>query len=158
MQANINAQYLSSQGQDYRIYPESEFTAAVQAQIESIAKQRANRQLTASHQLTLYVIASKTQRRLEIEALLPKIAPHLCIRVVCELFPFDFHAYRFRGRTCVGVIVDNLIAGEFFAGFPKAFDNDPSVASNHQSTINLSLSTVCFNDRSKEYKDFYFIV
>lgn len=159
MQSLIPApQYLNSQEKHYRIYSESEFKPALEKQIQDIAKQRADRQLQPNAQLILYIIASKTQRRLEIEALLPQIPPHLCIRVVGELFPFDFHSYRFRGKTCVGVIVDNLIADEFFAGFPKPFEDNPAVITNHQHTINLSLSTVCFNSRDKEYKDFYFIV
>lgn len=157
-QATLTApQYLNPQAQDYRIYSEIEFKLEIQKLIESIAKQRSDRQLQPNSQLILYIIASKAQRRLEIEALLPKIAPNLCIRVVGELFPFDFHAYRFRGKTCIGVIVDNLIADEFFAGFPEPFADSPEVLTNHQKTINTSLSTVCFNS-DKEYKDFYFIV
>ena len=158
MQANLTAKYLSSQGQDYRIYPESDFTAAIQTHIQMIAKQRADGELPPNAQLTLYVISSKVQRQEEIVALLPKIEPNLCIRLLCERFPFDFHSYRFRGKTCVGVVVDNLIADTFFAGFPKPFDTSPEVVTNHQATLNLSLSTVCYNARSKEYKDFYFIV
>lgn len=145
-------EYLHANDQQYRVCDESQFETEAHKLIDGLAALRTSKALQAFTQVHIQVIAGTEQRRQDLMKMVqPKVSPHAKITASAEVFPFNFHSYRFRGRTGLMVVVDRDIAEKYFNGF------DRSSATNHQITLNLTLSTMC-HLMDKSYSEFYFIV
>lgn len=143
--------FIHANGQDYRIVDERAFVQQAQELIQSVDALRADGKIQRFQNVEIQIIAGTEQRRQELMALIPKVDPQKKIYVKSELFPFDFHSYKWRGRTSMFIVIDDEIAEQFYAGF------DHRAANNQQLMLNHTLTTIC-HVADKAYSELYFIV
>lgn len=147
----IKPQFMHANGQDYRIVDESDFVEQAQALITSIEALRNEGKIQRFQNVEIQIIAGTEQRRQELMKLIPKIDPQKKIHVKSELFPFEFHSYKWRGRTSAMIVIDRAVMEPFFVGF------DHRAANNQQLMLNHTLTTIC-HVADKAYSELYFIV
>lgn len=143
--------------QSYPILSAEEFKPVLKSAVEEIDALRKTedtlRKLSPSQNFHIVIIASTIERQALLRSMVE--LPHGTegkITVVSELFPFEFHAYRWRGRSAMMVIVDDAIAQEFFDGYDST-----KLQTNHQCALGVTLSTICFA-ANREYKECYHVV
>lgn len=143
--------------QSYPVLSAEEFKPVLKSAVEEISTLRKTtdtlRKLSPSQNFHIVIIASTVERQALLCSMIElSSGMEGKITVVSEVFPFDFHAYRWRGRTTMMVIVDEAIAQEFFDGYDAT-----KLQTNHQYALGVNLSTICFT-ADREYKDCYYVV
>lgn len=150
MQQNT-LQFHNANDQQYRIVDEETLLAQAQSLIELVAQLRGAGQIQQHQNMQIQIVAGTEQRRKELCELLPPVDPQKKLFVNCDLYPFNFHSYKWRGKSSLMVVIDRAIHEEYFAGF------DRTIPTNHQLTLNHTLTTLC-HVGDKAYSELYFIV
>ena len=148
---SIRHTHLHAYGQDYRILDSDQFQHETNALIAQARRLRAEHSLKETQVLHLHIIAANEKRRDELKALF-NFEPSLRVAVAVEVFPFNFHAYRFRGRSSLLIAIDQEVAVPYLQGLQA----DTS-ANCHQTTLMHTLNSMCFA-MGKAYKELHFIL